>query len=190
LRDNHPKATIHALVGDPYLCLFEGNHSVDRVLSFPLEKIHKNHKSKKNLRSAKNAASKLLKRLTETQYDLVINRQFTGFEMGLAGSLNAKSILGPYLDNIGNPKQKQKKLDTLLGNSGEFKEEELQVDPLTADHIWNIVHDRRNYRKNLVDMGLELASIATIPPPSLLQGWVNSRIKVFLRSRFPFTVCR
>lgn len=132
---------------------------VDNVYNFPVEELHMASRTPSRIPWVRREVETLLERLKASRYDLVINRQFTWFAMCLVGCLDAKEVLGPYITPARNPSSWTE--DVWLSLQGQLPSEEaiLNVDPMTAGQIWNLLNNRTAFRRNVVDLGLDLARV-------------------------------
>ena len=97
LRERYPAATLHVLTGEQYECLLSDLPCVDRIISLPMNRLHRAAKPPSDFRSlGRVLLDPIIEFLIEEQYSLVLNCQFSRFEMCLAGSLDPETVLGAY----------------------------------------------------------------------------------------------
>lgn len=159
LKKKHKDASIHMLVSDAYRCLVEGNPCVDRVISIPLDALNNYLDAPRGIRRAQNIIDPLVETLDRENYDLIITRQFSMFEMCLVGALSAETILGPYYAPENDVAYWRWKLWTCIRDEFPSKNLVYHADNMTAEHTQNLCQNRKNYQKNLVDVGLEMTGV-------------------------------
>lgn len=167
LKQRYRSARIHFLVSDQYQSLVEGNPGVDKVIPLPLEELRRVIPMPGGFRRAQGILDPLIDGLNRERYDLVINRQFSRFELCLLGALEVKAILGPHYTPDSEVEGWRKNLWRALDNELPSPNASFHVDRKTARHSWNILYNRKGYRRNLVDVGLELAALPDPEPVHL-----------------------
>jgi ADP-heptose:LPS heptosyltransferase len=160
LKQSHPDAEVHLLVSRDYECLVKYNPWVDRIIPFPVEQFIEEVKKPSAQSRIQGRIRNLVDTLREERYDLVINRQFTRFEMCLVPCLFAKEVLGPFYSPLDSLEKWMQNLWISLRDELPLGRANFNADPKTAHHIWNTVNNRKGYRTNLVDVGLDLSSVA------------------------------
>ena len=154
LRKKHPSASLHVLVSKTFSSLLQGLSCVDRVITLPLEELHRKASSPGEVPWVKACVKNVSDTLEAEKYDLVINRQMTRFEMCLAGGLNVGAVLGPcYSPTESSAKWKNDLHVTLRGELPPGK-----VD-FRLEHLNSLLNKRKEYRTNMVEAGLDLAGV-------------------------------
>ena len=161
LKARHPEATLDLLVGEAYQKLVEGHEHLDRIFTLPLGALNRGaHRGTALIQALKNLNSLIGD--PPRRYDLVINRQFSALEMGISGLLRSNRALGPRFSY--HPAANGSPLEFLnhVLEGGDAPEgSHLEMDPLTSEHVDAVLHHRRTYGKNLVDVSLDLCGIET-----------------------------
>jgi ADP-heptose:LPS heptosyltransferase len=181
LKQRHRSAKVHLLVSDQYQRLLDGNPDVDKVIPLPLEELKRVIHLPGGFRRAQGILDPLIDELNGERYNLVINRQFSRFELCLLGSIETRALLGPYYSPDEDAELWRKNLWRALENELPSPQASFHVDRMTARHSWNILYNRKGYRRNLVDVGLELAGL---PDPGPVHLPLKSADRSRARARF------
>jgi len=158
-RSKYPDASIDLLISETYEPLLKGNPNVDRIITLPIDDLRKNINKKHGYKRSRLVINGLLETLLRKKYDLIVNRQFSRFEMTLVGALESTTKLGPYYKINNSQTPFLKELWESLQDEQVGDEVSLVTDEQTTNHIWNIIHNRKEYKHNLVDAGLDMVQI-------------------------------
>jgi ADP-heptose:LPS heptosyltransferase len=159
LKKKYKAASLDFIVYAPYAELLEGHDLIDEVIPLPLSDWQKNISTPGGIEKTLKEVNTLLAPLKRYGYDLVINRQFSRFEMYLTGAFQEANILGPYYAFDKDENEWLEKLLLCLSSNEPPLKSCVQVDARSAEHMKRMVRERKKYRKHLVDMSLDLDQI-------------------------------